>query len=81
MYLRLGFAIAAHLDPDILLLDEVLAVGDAAFQSRCIERINQLRNAGRRSSLSLTILPRREFVQSRFPVAERRDISQGHRVM
>ena len=46
MYLRLGFAIAAHLDPDILLLDEVLAVGDAAFQSRCIERINQLRNAG-----------------------------------
>src|SRR4026207_461499 len=46
MYLRLGFAIAAHLDPDILLLDEVLAVGDAQFQSKCIERINQLRNAG-----------------------------------
>ena len=46
MYLRLGFAIAAHLDPDILLLDEVLAVGDAVFQTRCIERINQLRNAG-----------------------------------
>lgn len=46
MYLRLGFAIAAHLDPDILLLDEVLAVGDAAFQARCIERINQLKAAG-----------------------------------
>ena len=46
MYLRLGFAIAAHLDPDILLLDEVLAVGDASFQARCIERINQLRAAG-----------------------------------
>ena len=46
MYLRLGFAIAAHLDPDILLLDEVLAVGDAEFQSRCLERINQLRQAG-----------------------------------
>ena len=46
MYLRLGFAIAAHLDPDILLLDEVLAVGDAEFQSKCIERINQLRRAG-----------------------------------
>jgi ABC-type polysaccharide/polyol phosphate transport system ATPase subunit len=46
MYLRLGFAIAAHLDPDILLLDEVLAVGDAVFQSKCIERIQQLRNGG-----------------------------------
>jgi lipopolysaccharide transport system ATP-binding protein len=46
MYLRLGFAIAAHLDPDILLLDEVLAVGDAEFQSKCIERVNQLRRAG-----------------------------------
>lgn len=46
MYLRLGFSIAAHLDPDILLLDEVLAVGDAQFQSKCIARINQLRRAG-----------------------------------
>jgi len=46
MYLRLGFSIAAYLDPDILLLDEVLAVGDAEFQSKCIERIKQLRKAG-----------------------------------
>jgi lipopolysaccharide transport system ATP-binding protein len=46
MYLRLGFAIAAHLDPDILVLDEVLAVGDASFQSKCLERIRHLRNAG-----------------------------------
>jgi len=46
MYLRLGFAIAAHLDPDILLLDEVLAVGDADFQARCIARINQLKESG-----------------------------------
>jgi lipopolysaccharide transport system ATP-binding protein len=46
MYLRLGFSIAAHLDPDILLLDEVLAVGDAAFQAKCIQRISQLRKEG-----------------------------------
>jgi ABC-type polysaccharide/polyol phosphate transport system ATPase subunit len=47
MYVRLGFSIAAHLDPDILLLDEVLAVGDAAFQSRCLQRINELKRSGR----------------------------------
>ena len=47
MYLRLGFAIAAHLDPDVLLLDEILAVGDAEFQSKCIERINQLKASGK----------------------------------
>jgi ABC-type polysaccharide/polyol phosphate transport system ATPase subunit len=47
MYVRLGFSIAAHLDPDILLLDEVLAVGDIVFQSKCLDLISQLRAAGR----------------------------------
>jgi lipopolysaccharide transport system ATP-binding protein len=47
MFVRLGFSIAAHLEPDILLLDEVLAVGDAAFQSKCLDRINQLHREGR----------------------------------
>jgi hypothetical protein len=47
MYLRLGFSIAAHLEPDILLLDEVLAVGDAAFQAKCLDRINELHRQGR----------------------------------
>jgi lipopolysaccharide transport system ATP-binding protein len=46
MYVRLGFSIAAHLNPHILLLDEVLAVGDASFQNKCIERIHDLHNAG-----------------------------------
>jgi len=47
MYVRLGFSIAAHLDPDILLLDEVLAVGDVAFQAKCLDRIAELRKGGR----------------------------------
>lgn len=46
MYVRLGFAIAAHLDPEILLLDEVLAVGDANFQAKCLQRIEELEEAG-----------------------------------
>ncbi|HSK09177.1 MAG TPA: ABC transporter ATP-binding protein [Vicinamibacterales bacterium] len=46
MYVRLGFSIAAHLDMDILLVDEVLAVGDAAFQVRCFARIAELKREG-----------------------------------
>jgi lipopolysaccharide transport system ATP-binding protein len=46
MYVRLGFAIAAHLEPDILLVDEVLAVGDAEFQARCLARIQELQRQG-----------------------------------
>src|SRR5690606_31207617 len=44
MKVRLGFAIAAHLEPDILLIDEVLAVGDARFRARCYNRIAELRS-------------------------------------
>lgn len=46
MYVRLGFSIAAHLDADILLLDEVLAVGDAVYQQKCLERMSLLRSRG-----------------------------------
>jgi lipopolysaccharide transport system ATP-binding protein len=46
MYVRLGFAVAAHMEPDILLVDEVLAVGDAEFQVKCLQRIQELRNQG-----------------------------------
>jgi ABC-type polysaccharide/polyol phosphate transport system ATPase subunit len=46
MYVRLGFSVAAHMDADILLVDEVLAVGDAAFQLQCYERLTELRRAG-----------------------------------
>jgi ABC-type polysaccharide/polyol phosphate transport system ATPase subunit len=47
MFVRLGFAVASHLDADILLLDEVLAVGDVAFQARCMDRIEEIRRSGR----------------------------------
>jgi lipopolysaccharide transport system ATP-binding protein len=47
MYMRLAFSVAAHLDPDILLVDEVLAVGDADFQKKCLGRMSDLTSAGR----------------------------------
>lgn len=47
MRLRLGFAVAAHLEPDILLVDEVLAVGDVGFQRQCLARMGELQSGGR----------------------------------
>jgi ABC-type polysaccharide/polyol phosphate transport system ATPase subunit len=61
MYMRLGFSVATHLDPDILLLDEVFAVGDEAFQRKCFGKILELRERGR------TIL----FVSHAAPSVER----------
>jgi ABC-type polysaccharide/polyol phosphate transport system ATPase subunit len=46
MQMRLGFAVAAHLEPDVLLVDEVLAVGDSSFQQRCLERMRQVLQSG-----------------------------------
>jgi ABC-type polysaccharide/polyol phosphate transport system ATPase subunit len=61
MYMRLGFSVAAHLDPDILLLDEVFAVGDEAFQRKCMGKILDLKARGR------TLL----FVSHSAPAVER----------
>lgn len=47
MYMRLGFAIAAHIPSDVLVVDEVLAVGDVGFRARCIERMHALKSEGR----------------------------------
>lgn len=47
MAVRLGFAVAVHVDPDLLLVDEVLAVGDEAFQLKCIDKIREFQREGR----------------------------------
>ncbi|HSF99483.1 MAG TPA: ABC transporter ATP-binding protein, partial [Vicinamibacterales bacterium] len=47
MYMRLGFAVAIHVDPDVLLVDEVLAVGDEAFAHKCLEKFGEFRRRGK----------------------------------
>src|SRR6476659_953123 len=47
MYVRLAFSVAAHLEPEILMMDEVLAVGDAAFQQKCLDKMHEIRKQGR----------------------------------
>jgi len=47
MYVRLGFSVAINVDPDVLLIDEVLAVGDEEFQRKCLERVAELREGGK----------------------------------
>jgi lipopolysaccharide transport system ATP-binding protein len=46
MYVRLAFSVAAHLEPEILIMDEVLAVGDAAFQQKCLDKMGEIRRRG-----------------------------------
>ena len=53
MLVRLGFAVAVYVEPDVLLIDEVLAVGDEAFQAKCLNRVREFQREGR------TIVPRR----------------------
>jgi lipopolysaccharide transport system ATP-binding protein len=62
MYVRLAFAVAAHLDHEILIVDEVLAVGDAAFQKKCLQKFEEITRSGR------TVL----FVSHALPTVARR---------
>ena len=61
MYVRLAFAVAAHLEPEILIVDEVLAVGDATFQKKCMDRMSDVASRGRTVlfvSHNMEIIPR-----------------------
>ena len=62
MYVRLAFAVAAHLEPEILVVDEVLAVGDAGFQKKCLGKMHDVAAGAARSCLSAT--PCRPFHSS-----------------
>ena len=82
MYVRLAFGVAAHLDPEILIVDEVLAVGDAEFQKKCLTKMSDVAQEGRtvlfvshnmaavRAICSTGILLRRGSVAGRGPVDE-----------
>ena len=57
MYARLGFAVAIHVDADILLVDEILGVGDVSFQEKCAARIGELRRAGKTMIVVSHVMP------------------------
>lgn len=78
MYLRLAFAVAAHLEPEILLVDEVLAVGDAAFQNKCLGRMSDVAREGRTVLFVSHNLPSIEKLSQRVVVVDGgRVIMQG----
>jgi len=51
MVMRLAFSVAIHRDPKVLLIDEILAVGDAAFQAKCIEKVHEFRKCGKNAAV------------------------------
>lgn len=71
MYMRLAFSIAAHLDPEILIVDEVLAVGDAEFQKKCIEKMDYLSHGGKTVLLVSHNLPTIETLANQVVVLDK----------
>jgi lipopolysaccharide transport system ATP-binding protein len=78
MYMRLAFGVAAHMDPDILLVDEVLAVGDIAFQKKCLGKMSEVSRGGRTVLfVSHNMAAVRQLCQKGFFFHEGRLVSQG----
>lgn len=70
MYVRLGFAVAVEVDPDILLIDEVLSVGDANFQRKCIDKMSAFRDAGKTMLIISHDLPTIQSISDRILLLE-----------
>ncbi|MGI6087635.1 MAG: ABC transporter ATP-binding protein [Kiritimatiellia bacterium] len=79
MYVRLGFAVAVEMDPDILLIDEVLAVGDVAFQTKCLARIRDFQRRGKTLLLvSHALQTVEEFCSRVFLIHQGQLVAQGN---
>ena len=77
MTVRLGFAVAAHLDPDILIVDEVLAVGDVSFQKKCLGKMEDISSHGRTIIFVSHQLPMIEALCSRAYLLEKGCLSKS----
>ncbi len=78
MYVRLGFAVAVETEPDILLTDEVLAVGDVAFQSKCMERLHEFKRQGKTMMfVSHALETVQQFCDEAFLILDGRLTEQG----
>ena len=78
MYVRLAFAVAAHLEPEVLIVDEVLSVGDAAFQNKCMGKMNESKGKGRTVLfVSHNMQAVRQLCDSAIYLSAGRNIQQG----
>ena len=79
MYVRLAFAVAVHTDPDILLVDEVLAVGDEPFQRKCLDKIREFQEEGRTIIIVSHALDQIEALCDRVILMNRGQVVDGRR--
>lgn len=79
MYMRLGFSVAIHVDPDILLIDEILSVGDSHFQKKCLDRVLQFRSSDKAIVLASHDLAAVDRFCDRALLLDRGElVSEGH---